>query len=177
MHPLKWRTAPLWTEVAPPFKGFYQNYGSLPRSAVVHDTMGYRIFLFFCRRSPYSKQFSEYGGAKVLNARIFLFYRSWVADFCFAPPNEKNQKVGRNIKRLSRKIKLFLDIYLPRFSSSPGRVNVPADFDTIEKPSRGQNRRKRHKARAFEVKCWLRKPLFALFSYRVLPFQNPTVTL
>ena len=99
-----------------------------PRNAVVHDTMGYRTFLFFCRRSPYIKRFSEYGGAKVLNARIFLFYRRCAADFCFAPPNEKNQKVGRNIKRFLRKIKLFLDIYLLRFSSSPGRVYVPADF-------------------------------------------------
>ena len=26
--------------------------------------MGYRIFLFFCRRSPYIKQFSEYGVQK-----------------------------------------------------------------------------------------------------------------
>ncbi len=98
-----------------------------PRSAVVHDTMGYRTFLFFCRRSPYIKQYSEYGGAKVLNARFFLFYRRCAADFCFAPPYGKNQKVDRFIKRLQRKIKLFLDIYLLRFSSSPGRVNVPAD--------------------------------------------------
>ena len=108
-----------------------------PRSAVVHDTMGYRTFLFFCRRSPYIKRFSEYGGAKVLNARIFLFYRRCAADFCFAPPNEENQIVDRFIKRLQRKIKLFLDIYLLRFSSSPGRVNVPADFDTIEKAFSG----------------------------------------
>ena len=83
---------------------------SPPRSAVVHDTMGYRTFLFFCRRSPYIKRFSEYGGAKVLNARIFLFYRRCAADFCFAPPNEKNQIVDRFIKRLQRKIKFFLDI-------------------------------------------------------------------
>ena len=108
-----------------------------PRSAVVHDTMGYRTFLFFCRRSPYIKRFSEYGGAKVLNARIFLFYRRCAADFCFAPPYGKNQKVDRFIKRLQRKIKLFLDTYLLRFSSSPGRVHVPADFDTIEKAFSG----------------------------------------
>lgn len=32
-------------------------------------------------------------------------------------------------------------------------INVPADFDTIEKSLlRDQNRRKRHKTRAFEVK-------------------------
>ena len=98
-----------------------------PRNAVVHDTMGYRTFLFICRESPYIKRFSEYGGAKVLNARIFLFYRKRAADFCFAPPYGKNQKVDRFIKRLQRKIKLFLDIYLLCFSSSPGRVNVPAD--------------------------------------------------
>ena len=99
--------------------------------------MGYRAFLFFCRRSPYIKRFFEYGGAKVLNARIFLFYRRCAADFCFAPPYGKNQKVDRFIKMLQRKIKLFLDIYLLRFSSSPGRVNVPADFDTIEKAFSG----------------------------------------
>ena len=32
---------------------------------------------------------------------------------------------------------MFLDIYLLRFSSSSGRVNVPADFDTIEKALSG----------------------------------------
>ena len=32
---------------------------------------------------------------------------------------------------------MLLDIYLLRFSSSPGRVNVPADFDTIEKAFSG----------------------------------------
>ena len=115
----------------------YLYWVRVARSAVVHDTMGYRTFLFFCRRSPYIKQFSEYGGAKVLNARFFLFYRRCAADFCFAPPYGKNQKVDRFIKRLQRKIKLFLDIYLLRFSSSPGRVNVPADFDTIEKAFSG----------------------------------------
>ena len=99
---------------------------SAPRSAVVHDTMGYRTFLFFCRRSPYIKQFSEYGGAKVINARFFLFYRRCAADFCFAPPYGKNQKVDRFIKRLQRKIKLlFLDIYLLRISAPTGRDKVP----------------------------------------------------
>ena len=93
---------------------------------------GLPYFLFFCRRSPYIKRFSEYGGAKVLNARIFLFYRRCAADFCSAPPYGKNQKVDRFIKRLQRKIKLFFDIYLLRFSPSPGRVYVPADFDTIK---------------------------------------------
>ena len=108
-----------------------------PRSAVVHDTMGYRTFLFFCRRSLYIKRFSEYGGAKILNARFFLFYRRCAADFCFAPPNEKNQKVERFIKRLQRKIKLFPQHILLSISASTGRVNVSADFDTIEKPSPG----------------------------------------
>ena len=42
-----------------------------PRSAVVHDTMGYRTFLFFCRRSPYIKRFSEYGGCKSLQCSDF----------------------------------------------------------------------------------------------------------
>ena len=55
-----------------------------PRNAVVHDTMGYRIFLFFCRRSPYIKQFSEYGGAKVLNIRIFYFTEGMLLIFCSA---------------------------------------------------------------------------------------------
>ena len=32
---------------------------------------------------------------------------------------------------------MFLDIYLLRFSSYTGRVNVPADFDTIEKAFSG----------------------------------------
>ena len=78
-----------------------------PTSAVVHDTMGYP--LFFCRRSPYIKRFSEYGGAKVLNARIFLFYRRCTADFCFAPPYEKNQKVEGNIKRFLRIHSVFAE--------------------------------------------------------------------
>ena len=65
-----------------------QKYGS-------NDTNCYRTFLFFCRRSPYIKQFSEYGGAKVLNARIFYFTEDELLIFCFAPPNEKNQKVDR----------------------------------------------------------------------------------
>ena len=72
------------------------------------------------------------GGAKVLYARIFLFYRRCAADFCSAPPYGKNQKVDRFIKRLQRKIKLFFDIYLLRFSPSPGKVYVPTDFDTIK---------------------------------------------
>ena len=95
------------------------------------------LFYFSVEEVFISSVFSEYGGAKVLNARIFLFYRRCAADFCFAPPYGKNQKVDRFIKRLQRKIKLFLDIYLLRFSSSPGRVNVPADFDTIEKAFSG----------------------------------------
>ena len=57
--------------------------------------------------------------------------------FALHPPYGKNQKVDRFIKRLQRKIKLFLDIYLLRFSSFPGRVNVPADFDTIGKAFSG----------------------------------------
>ena len=88
---------------------------------------GLPYFLFFCRRSPYIKRFSEYGGAKVLNTRVFLLCRRRAAYFCFAPPYGKNQKVDRFIKRLQRKIKLFLDIYLLRFSSSLGRVNVSTD--------------------------------------------------
>ena len=109
----------------------YLYWVRVARSAVVHDTMGYRTFLFFCRRSPYIKRFSEYGGAKVLNARFFLFYRRYAADFCFAPPYGKNQKVDRFIKRLQRKIKLFPRHILPSISASTGGVNVPADFDTI----------------------------------------------
>jgi len=73
------------------------------------------------------------GGAKVLNARIFLFYRRCAADFCFAPPYGKNQKVDRFIKRLQRKIKLFLEAHLLSISALTGRINVPADFDTIGK--------------------------------------------
>ena len=64
---------------------------------------------FFCRRSPYIKRFSEYGGAKVLNARIFLFYRRCTADFCFVPPYEKNQKVEGNIKRFLRIHSVFAE--------------------------------------------------------------------
>ena len=138
--------------------------------------MGYRIFLFFCRRSPYIKRFSEYGGAKVLNARIFLFYRRCAADFCSAPPNVKNQKVDRFIKRLQRKIKLFPWCTFAKHFRFHRESRCSCWFWYNRKSLlRGQNRRKRHKARVFEVKCWLRKPLFALFSYRVLPFQNPTV--
>ena len=103
----------------------------LVRSLVADGTMGYRTFYFFHRRSPYIKRFSEYGGAKALNARIFLFYRRCAADFCFAHPYGKNQKVDRFIKRLQRKIKLFPRHILPSISASPGRVNAPADFDTI----------------------------------------------
>ena len=94
------------------------------------------LFYFFDEEVLISSVFPSMGGAKVLNARIFLFYRRCAADFCFAPPYGKNQKVDRFIKRLQRKIKLlFLDIYLLRISAPTGRVNVPADFDTIEKLS------------------------------------------
>ena len=109
------------------------------------------LFYFSVEEVFISSVFSEYGGAKILNARFFLFYRRCAADFCFAPPNEKNQKVDRFIKRLQRKIKLFLDIYLLRFSSFPERVNVPTDFNIIEKDFSGTNPAE--------------KPLFALFSY------------
>lgn len=92
------------------------------------------LFYFFDEEVLISSVFPSTGGAKVLNARIFLFYRRCAADFCFAPPYGKNQKVDRFIKRLQRKIKLlFLDIYLLRISAPTGRVYVPTDFDTIEK--------------------------------------------
>ena len=68
---------------------------------------------------------------------FFYFTEGTLLIFCFAPPYGKNQKVDRFIKRLQRKIKLFLDIYLLCFSSSPRRVNVPADFDTIGKAFSG----------------------------------------
>ena len=64
---------------------------------------------------------------------FFFIRRTFFLKLLLHPPNEKNQKVGRNIKRLSRKIKLFLDIYLLRISAPTGRVNVPSDFDTMEK--------------------------------------------
>ena len=71
-----------------------------------------------------------------------------------APPYGKNQKVDRFIKRLQRKIKLFPRHILLSISASTGRVNVPADSDTIEKAfSRDQNRRIRYNRRALEVKC------------------------
>ena len=54
--------------------------------------MGYRTFLFFCRRSPYIKQFSEYGGAKVLNARIFYFTEDELLIFALHPLMEKIKK-------------------------------------------------------------------------------------
>ena len=92
------------------------------------------LFYFSVEEVLISSVFPSMGGAKVLNARIFLFYRRCAADFCFAPPYGKNQKVDRFIKRLQRKIKLlFLDIYLLRISAPTGRVYVPTDFDTIEK--------------------------------------------
>mgnify|MGYP007004252559 CR=1 FL=1 len=68
---------------------------------------------------------------------FFCFAEGALLIFALHPPYGKNQKVDRFIKRLQRKIKLFLDIYLLRFSSSPGRVNVPTDFDTIEKAFSG----------------------------------------
>ena len=96
------------------------------------------FFYLYVEEVLISSGFPSIGGAKVLNAWIFLFYRRWTADFCFAPPYGKNQKVDRFIKRLQRKIKLlFLDIYLLRISAPTGRVNVPADFDTIEKAFSG----------------------------------------
>ena len=123
------------------------------------------LFLFFWRRSPYSKQFSEHRGAKVFNARIFLFYRRCAADFCFAPPYGKNQKVDRFIKRLQRKIKLFPRHILLSISASTGRVNVPANFDTKRKsPLRHKSAEKGLKSRASEVKYWLRKPIFTLWN-------------
>ena len=45
-----------------------------PRSAVVHDTMGYRTFLFFCRRSSYSKQFSEHRGVQKSSMLGFFYF-------------------------------------------------------------------------------------------------------
>ena len=76
-------------------------------------------------------------GAKVLNAQIFLFYRRCTADFCFAPPYGKNQKVDRFIKRLQKKSNCSLDTHLLSISAPTGIINVPADFYTIEMPSSG----------------------------------------
>ena len=70
----------------------YLYWVRVARSAVVHDTMGYRTFLFFCRRSPYIKQFSEYGGAKVLNARIFYFTEDELLIFALHPLMGKIKK-------------------------------------------------------------------------------------
>lgn len=67
---------------------------SPPRKTVVHDTMGYRTILFFYRKSPYIKRFSEQVGANVLSARIFLFGGKATAAFCFAPPLRKIKKLG-----------------------------------------------------------------------------------
>ena len=68
---------------------------------------------------------------------FFFFTECTLLIFCSAPPYGKNQEVDRFIKRLQKKIKLFLDIFLLRFSPSPGRVYVPTDFDTIEKAFSG----------------------------------------
>ncbi len=95
------------------------------------------LFYFSVEEVLISSSFPSIGGAKVLNTRIFLFYRRCTADFCFAPPYGKNQKVDRFIKRLQRKIKLFLDAHSLSISASIGRVDVPADFDTIEKAFSG----------------------------------------
>ena len=110
---------------------------SRPRNAVAHDTMGYRTFLFFCRRSLYSKQFSEHRGCKSPQCSDFLFYRRYAADFCFAPPYGKNQKVDRFIKRLQKKSNCSLDTHLLSISAPTGIINVPADFDTIVKAFSG----------------------------------------
>ena len=95
------------------------------------------LFYFSVEEVLISSVFPSMGGAKVLNARIFLFYRRCAADFCFAPPYGKNQKVDRFIKRLQRKSKLFLRHILLSISASTEKVNVPADFDTIEKAFSG----------------------------------------
>ena len=86
----------------------YQYLWVFAQKTVVYDTIGYRTFLFFYRKSPHIQRFSEQGGASILDARIFLFPGSATADFHLAPPNEKNQKVGGIIKRLPRNIKRLL---------------------------------------------------------------------
>ena len=146
-----------------------------PRSAVVHDTMGYRTFYFSVEEVLISSIFPSMGVQKSLMLGFSYFTEGALLIFALHPLMRKNQIVDRFIKRLQRKIKLFLDIYLLRFSSSPRESQCSCWFWYNRKSLlRGQNRRKKHKTRAFEVKCWLRKPLFALFSCGFLPFQSLT---
>ena len=63
------------------------------RLAVVHDTMGYRTFLFLCRRSPYIKRFSEYG---VQKSSILGFF-TYNALMLSALPHHGSQIFSNNL--------------------------------------------------------------------------------
>ena len=91
------------------------------------------FFYFSVEEVLISSSFPSMGLQKSSMLGFCYFTEGELLIFALHPPYGKNQKVDRFIKSLQRKIKLFLDIYLLRFSSFPGRVNVPADFDTIEK--------------------------------------------
>jgi len=54
--------------------------------------MGYRTFLFFCRRSPYIKRFSEYGGAKSLMLGFSYFTEGALLNFALHPLMGKIKK-------------------------------------------------------------------------------------
>ena len=95
------------------------------------------FFYFSVEEVLTASSFPSIGVQKTSIFGFFYFTEGTLLIFCSAPPYGKNQKVDRFIKRLQRKIKLFLDIYVLRFSHSPGRVNVPADFDTILKAFSG----------------------------------------
>ena len=136
------------------------------------------LFYFSVEEVFISSVFSEYGGAKVLNARIFLFYRRCAADFCSAPPNVKNQKVDRFIKRLQRKIKLFPWCTFAKHFRFHRESRCSCWFWYNRKSLlRGQNRRKRHRTRAFEVKYWTLKALvwFIQLLISAVPKSSRTV--
>lgn len=65
----------------------------MTRSAVLHDTMGYRIFLFSYKKNAVVWEKSRQGSAKARPVWIFLYSENFFPQAALAPPNEKNQNV------------------------------------------------------------------------------------
>lgn len=82
------------------------------------------LFYFSVEEVLISSVFPSMGVQKSLMLGFSYFTEGALLIFALHPLWEKSKK---------RKIKLFLNIYLLRFSPFPGKVNVPSDFDTIEK--------------------------------------------
>ena len=95
------------------------------------------LFYFSDEEVLISSVFPSMGVQKSSMLGFFYFTEGALLFFALHPPYGKNQKVDRFIKRLQRKIKLFPRHILLSIFASTGRVNVPADSDTIEKAFSG----------------------------------------